>query len=169
MKVTVGDKVVYPAQGLCLIGPIVNKIVDERSVRFYQLILLNDEGGDLFVPVDKVQVIGIRLPLKKSEIPKLLDHLKRPVTPADTWKQRAANNRKLLASGSAFDLAEVVESLTELREKRSLSFGESKLLEKAKMLLISEICEVMRSTKEEAEQQIDEALKARKAEGQQKP
>jgi CarD family transcriptional regulator len=167
MKVTVGDKVVYPAQGLCLIGPIVNRIIDERTMTFYQLILLNDEGGDLFVPVDKVQEIGIRPPLKKSEIPKLLHHLKRPVTTADTWKQRAANNRKLLASGSAFDLAEVLESLTELKEKRSLSFGESKLLEKAKMLLVSEISEVIGSTKEEAGRQIDEALRARKSgEGQ---
>ena len=161
MRLTAGDKIVYPSQGPCLIGPIVERIIDDRPLMFYQLVVLN-EGGDLFVPVDKVKSVGIRLLLEKSEIPKLLDQLKKPAKAADSWRQRNLENLRLFASGSAFDLAEIVETLTELSETKSLSFGECNKLERAKRLLICEIAEVTGETKEQVEQQVDDALKARK-------
>jgi CarD family transcriptional regulator len=157
----VGNKVIYPSQGPCLIGALVKRIVDDKPMMFYQLLVLNNGGGRLFVPVDNVQTLGIRPMLKKSEIPKLLDRLKQPTQSADTWKQRAIDNQKLFATGSAFDLAEVVEALTELSETKALSIGEHRILERAKRLLVCEVSEVMAKTQEEAEQQIDKALKAR--------
>jgi CarD family transcriptional regulator len=160
---TSGNKVVYPSQGPCLIGPVIKIDVDGRPVRFYQLALLDDSGGELFVPVDKAQTIGIRPLLNKSDIPKLLGMLTKPASEARDWKQRANDNFKLLASGSAFDLAEVVKSLTRLGEKKALSFRESQTLEKARKLLVYEISEVMGETKSAAEEQIDQALNARKA------
>ncbi len=57
---TVGKKVVYPCQGPCLIAPAVERVVDGRLVRFYHLVVLDDRGGELFVPVDKAQAMGIR-------------------------------------------------------------------------------------------------------------
>jgi CarD family transcriptional regulator len=165
---TAGDKVVYPSQGPCLIGPIVERIVDDRPRRFYQLIIL-DKGGNLFVPVDKVKAAGIRLLLDKSEIPRLLDQLKKPVKAADNWKQRTLNDSRLFASGSAFDLAEIIETLTALGETKSLSIGERSRLDKAKRLLVCEIAEVTGGTMEEAETEIDNALKARKEEATRTP
>src|ERR1044072_4349213 len=161
MTLIVGNKVNYPSQGPCLIGAVVKRVINDRPMIFYQLLVLNNGGGNLFIPVDNVQTIGIRALLKKSEIPKLLDRLKQPTQLADTSRQRALDNQKLLASGSAFALAEVIEALTELREKKALSIGEHKVLEKAKRLLVCEISEVMGETEEEAEQQIEQALNAR--------
>jgi CarD family transcriptional regulator len=161
---TSGNKVVYPSQGPCLIGPVVNKVIDGRPISFYRLALLDDSGGELLVPVDKAQTIGIRPLLNRSDIPRVLDLLKEPSGVDKDWKQRADQNFKLLTSGSAFDLAEVVKSLTKLGEKKALSFRESRTLEKARKLLIGEISEVMGETKSAAEKQIDEALKARKSE-----
>ena len=164
MILTSGNKVIYPSQGPCLIGPVIKKVIDGRPVSFYQLALLDDSGGELLVPIDKVQTVGIRPLLNKSDIPKLLDLLKEPSGADKDWRQRAADNFKLLTSGSTFDLAEVVKSLTKLGRKRELSFHESQTLEKARKLLIGEISEVMGETKSAAEEQIDEALKARKSE-----
>jgi CarD family transcriptional regulator len=164
VKLNVGNKIVYPSQGPCLIGSIVKRIIEGKPLTFYQLVILDDQGGDLFIPVDKVEAVGIRLLIDKTEIPALLDHLKKPADPGVDWKQRTSNNLKLFASGSAFDLAEIVESLTELRETKSLSFGECKRLEKAKRLLACEISQVMETTIEEAEQLIDNALEARNGE-----
>jgi RNA polymerase-interacting CarD/CdnL/TRCF family regulator len=161
---TSGNKVVYPSQGPCLIGPVIKKVIDGRPISFYQLALLDDSGGELFVPVDKVQSIGIRPMLNRSDIPKLLDLLKEPSGADKGWRQRADDNFKLITSGSAVDLTEVVKSLTKLGGKRELSFRESRTLEKARKLLIGEISEVMGETKSVAEEQIDEALKARKNE-----
>jgi len=161
---TSGNKVVYPAQGPCLIGPLVKKVIDGKQISFYQLALLDDSGGELLVPVDKAQTIGIRPLLNRSDIPKVLGLLKEPPGADKEWQQRANDNFKLLTSGSAFDLAEVVKSLTRLSEKKALSFRESRTLEKARKLLIGEISEVMGETKSAAEKQIDEALKLRKSE-----
>ena len=164
MILTSGNKVIYPYQGPCLIGPVIKKVIDGNPISFYRLALLDDSGGELFVPVDKVQSIGIRPLLNRSDIPKLLDLLKEPSEADKDWKQRANDNFKLLTSGSAFDLAEIVKSLTKLGEKKALSFRESRTLEKARKLLIGEISEALGETKSAAEEQIDEALKARKSE-----
>jgi RNA polymerase-interacting CarD/CdnL/TRCF family regulator len=51
-----------------------------------------------------------------------------------------------------------------LGEKKALSFRESRTLEKARKLLIGEISEALGETKRAAEEQIDEALRARKSE-----
>src|SRR5689334_18169939 len=102
MRLTVGSKIVYPAQGPCLIGSLVQRVIGGEPQMFYQLIVLSEGGGSLFVPVDKVAAIGIRLLLEQSEIPRLLDQLMKPTKTADGWKQRTMNNLKLFASGSAF-------------------------------------------------------------------
>ena len=91
----------------------------------------------------------------------LLDQLKRPSTASSDRRQRVRDNLVLLNSGSAFDLAEIVESLTELIETKPLSFGERGTLEKAKRLLVYEISEVTGETKQEVEDQMDRALIAR--------
>jgi RNA polymerase-interacting CarD/CdnL/TRCF family regulator len=51
--------VIYPSQGPCLIGSVVQKMIAGSPVSFYQLALLDDSGGELFVPVDKAQASGL--------------------------------------------------------------------------------------------------------------
>ena len=165
MIMTIGNKVFYPFQGLCIIGPVVKRVMNGKAMRFYHLSVL-DDGGDLFVPVDKIATVGMRPLLKRSEIPELLNHLKlKPSSqprPGHHYSQRALLNAQLITSGSAFDLAEIVSSLTEFSAARSLSYGQKKTLDKAKRLLICEISEVTGETKEEVEAQIDQALKTQK-------
>ncbi len=69
---TVGSKVVYPCQGSCLIGTVVEKITLGNPKSFYRLVLLDDRGGELFVPVEKAGSMGIWLLMRKAELPKLL-------------------------------------------------------------------------------------------------
>lgn len=162
VALSIGSKVMYPSQGPCLIGAVVNKEVAGNPMSFYRLALLDDSGGELFVPVEKVEDVGLRPLLNRSEIPQLLEQLMKTRQVDNDWKQRARDNTKLLTSGSAFDLAEVVESLTELNEKKPLSFRENQVLERAKRLLVCEISEVLDLTKGAAEEQINQALKAPK-------
>jgi RNA polymerase-interacting CarD/CdnL/TRCF family regulator len=157
----VGNKVIYPCHGPCLISSIVKTVVDDTPMTFYQLVVLDNGGGKLLVPVDKVKTVGIRPLVKKAEIAKLLDQLKKPSTASADRKQRVRDNLKLLLSGSAFDLAEIVESLTELIETKALSLAERGTLDRAKRLLVCEISEVTGATKQEAEEQVDQALIAR--------
>lgn len=161
MLMAVGKKVVYPSQGPCRIDCLIEKVADGKPMLFYRLALLDDAGGELLVPAEKAQAIGIRLLLDRSEIPKLLHHLKNGAKAAANWKQRALDNLKLLTSGSAFDLAEIIGSLTDLREGKGLSPAETRTLEKARRLLVSEIAEVMGETRSSVEEQVDSALNSK--------
>ena len=159
---SVGKTIVYPYQGPCLIGAVVKKVVGGRPTSFYQLDRLDEIGGVLLVPVDKIGALKIRQLMTKSDIPKLLRRLKKPASTVMNWKQRAIDNLKLLASGSPLDLADVVESLTELNEAKTLSARDREMLDRARRILICEISEVMGETKSAAEQQVDQALNMRK-------
>lgn len=164
MILAIGNKVVYPSQGPCRIGHIVKRVVDGTLIKFYHLVILGGNGGELYVPVDKAQDIGVRLLLDRSEIPELLGQLQRTAGSPGSSRQQAIDNSKRFSSGSPFDLAITVESLTKLRETKALTIGQSQTLDKARRLLIWEISEVLEETKEEAEGQLDQALKAREEE-----
>jgi len=164
MTLTVGDKVVYPGRGPCLIDGVVQKVVCGTSASFYRLALLDNSSAELFVPVDKSGNVRMRALLARSEIPKLLSHLKRrdgitksPGT-AKNWRQRELDNLKLFSSGSIFELALMVESLTQLSGTKTLAPHERETLYRARKLLICEISEVMDESKKEAEERIDSVL-----------
>lgn len=164
MTLTVGNKVVYPGRGPCLIGGVVTKVVCGKSTSFYRLALLDDSRAEFFVPVDNFRDLHMRALLDRSEIPKLLGHLKTPAEatkvlgPAKNWRQREADNLKLLSSGSIFELAHMVESLTQLSSTKALARHERESLYRARKLLICEISEVMGESKTAAEAQIDSVL-----------
>ncbi len=157
MTLTVGDKIVYPSQGPCLISTVVQKTINDRKELFYKLTILN-KGGDLFIPVDKVKALGIRFLLKKTEIPPLFEQLRQPAGTVVEWKERKANDLKLVTSGSARDLVELIQSLTMLSKMKSLSYEGRKILDRAKSLLVCEIAEVLDKPTNEIEQWVDEAL-----------
>jgi RNA polymerase-interacting CarD/CdnL/TRCF family regulator len=162
VKLSVGKKVSYPCQGPCLVGSVVKRVVDDKLTEFHHLTLLSDGGGELLVPVDRAQARGIRELLDKTEIPKLLDRLKKPSRAAEKWNQRNRDNLILFNSGSAFDLAEIVESLSGLMETKRLQPSDRLTLERARKLLACEISEVMGETRGAAEEKIDQALEGRK-------
>jgi RNA polymerase-interacting CarD/CdnL/TRCF family regulator len=158
MMFMIGDKVVYPSRGPCLIGAVIKRTIAGERIRFYPLSFLDDSGDAVLVPVDKLGALPIRRLLGKSEIPKLLKHLESSMSAAKDWKQRAMDNAQLMASGSAFDLAEIVESLTEMNETKPLLPRDRQTLEKARKFLICEISEVMEESRDIAEEKIDRAL-----------
>jgi CarD family transcriptional regulator len=158
VKLNVGHKVVYPCQGLCQIGAVINKIVDGRPARFYRFILLDEKGGEVLVPLDRASSLGVRRLLDKSEIPEVFRQLKVRAAPDVNWKQRTESNAKLLASGSALDLAKVIQSLSSLTAGRALSPRDRQMLDRARRILISEIAEVTGVSREAAEEQVDNAL-----------
>lgn len=162
MNLTIGNRVVYPGQGPCRIDQVISKLVDGKTVRFYQLSVLGEGGAELFVPVNKAQLVGLRLLVSLKEVSGILKTLIEETKFADGWKERASDNVRLFKSGSAFDLALLLKSLTEMSARKSLSTGECKMLLKARSLLVREICEVTGDTGQHVEQRIDNALTARK-------
>ena len=63
-----------------------------------------------------------------------------------------------MRTGSIYDVADVLKSLTLLSRSKSLSFREKRMLDRAKFLIVSEISEVMRETAESIEGRVEKAL-----------
>lgn len=168
MTLTVGNKVVYPGRGPCLIGAVVQKVVCGTSASFYQLALLDGSKAELFVPIDNSHDLHMRSLLDRSKIPELLGHLKKrarvteDLGTAKNWRQRELDRLKLFSSGSLFDLADKVESLTQLSGTKTLSADERETLYRARKLLVCEISEVMEESKRAAEARIDSVLETPK-------
>jgi CarD family transcriptional regulator len=63
-----------------------------------------------------------------------------------------------MRTGSIYDMADVLKSLTFLSKSKSLSFREKRMLDRAKALIISEVSEVMREKALDIENKVDRAL-----------
>lgn len=164
MTLTIGEKVVYPGRGPCLVAAVVRKVVCGTEAKFYRLTLLDESRAELFVPVDHSRDLHTRALLERSAIPKLLGHLKAragaemDIGTAKNWRQRQLDDSKLITSGSIFDLADRVKLLTQLSATRALGVDERNMLYRARNLLACEIAEVMNESKHTAEARIDTAL-----------
>jgi CarD family transcriptional regulator, regulator of rRNA transcription len=163
MQFKVGSKVVYPSQGPCLIDALVTKVVAGQSSGFYRLTLLDGSGDAVLVASNKLKTTPIRGLITKSEIPKLLGHLENLPLASISWRQRGIDHARLLASGSAYDLAEIVGVLTELSEAKPLPSRDRQTLERAKKLLICEISEVTGETRTATEEKRDRVFNTKKS------
>lgn len=159
----IGNKVFHPSQGPCVIGAVVKKTVSGKPVRFYPIASLDDTASAVLIPFDKLAGLALRRLLAKSEIPTLLDRLNDSLPASKNWKQRVIDNARLFASGSAFDLAQIVQSLTERGAARELSWRDRQALEKARRFLICEISEVLDESRDAAKRQVDRALARKKS------
>jgi CarD family transcriptional regulator len=70
------------------------------------------------------------------------------------WKGRHKEHEELMKTGSLLDLAFVLKSLYFLNLTKPLSFREKKMMERAKVLLVSEISEVIDTPKNEVEERV---------------
>jgi RNA polymerase-interacting CarD/CdnL/TRCF family regulator len=157
MRLSVGSKVSYPYQGPCLIGAVVTKVIDGERTDFHHFIPLGQGGAELFVPFGHAPE-GVRRLLDESGIVAVLARLRQPAAAAVNGKQRSTDNLKLLASGSALDLAELIASLTTLRGLNRLTSNDGATLERARRMLVREIAEVTGAGEQAAEERIDAAL-----------
>lgn len=162
MTFSLGHKIVYPGQGPCRIGAVVKKVISGQVGSYYHLVSLAENSDAVFVPLNKIDDLGIRRLMTKSEVSRILRYLALPCEPRTNWKQREFVNLKGLSSRSAYDLARFIESLTELNERRPLAPRERQALDKARRLLICEISEVTGESKNVMEEYLDNALSVHK-------
>ena len=158
MTFEVGDKVIYPNHGLGIVERIEDKTILGTTCGFYHLrIVANDTT--VLVPVSNVDGVGLRRAISDSEVDRLFGLLgDGKIDNHQNWKGRFKDNSDKMRSGSIYDVADVLKSLTFLAKSKSLSFREKRMLDRAKFLVVSEVSEVMRETAPAIEAQVDRAL-----------
>ena len=154
----VGDKVIYPNHGLGIVHKIEDKTILGTTCGFYHLRIVANETMVL-VPVANVDGVGLRRAISDDEVERLFGLLgDGKIDNHQNWKGRFKDNSDKMRSGSIYEVADVLKSLTFLAKSKSLSFREKRMLDRAKFLIISEVSEVMRETALAIEGQVDRAL-----------
>jgi CarD family transcriptional regulator len=144
----IGDKAVYPGHGVGVIESIETKQISGRELMFYILRVL-DNGMTIMIPRDNAGAVGLRGVIRKLEIPKVIQILKDRDVEIDnqTWNRRYREYMEKINTGSIYEIAEVLRDLHLLRTEKELSFGERKILDMAKNLLVKELA-IVRNVKE---------------------
>jgi len=136
----VGDLAVYPAHGVGRIERIESQVISGSTQDFYVMRIL-ENGMIIMIPTRNVDSVGLREIIQKKEVPKLYSILKRRDVPIDnqTWNRRYREYMDKIKTGSVYEVAEVYRDLLMLKLEKELSFGERKMLDTAKNLLVKEI------------------------------
>lgn len=144
MHLTIGQKVAYPNQGVCLVEEVQERTVGSTSISGYSLRVLGD-NSTIFVPEENAESVGIRPLISSSLCRKLITRLGEDFEPVVVdWKTRSRDFTEKLRTGDVFKAAEVLKMLTFLSHEKKLSFREQTLMDKARFLIVSELSNACR-------------------------
>lgn len=155
----IGDKAVYPSQGVAEVLGIEQKEIFGNIQRFYVLRVLESENR-ILVPIDKSEQVGLRRIADKDEIGEVMQILKERDVHLDrqTWNRRYRGFMEKIRSGSLFEVAEVFRDLYRLKVMKPLSFGERRMLDTARGLIVQELSVAQAEDEARVEEQLDQLL-----------
>jgi len=155
----VGDKAVYPSQGVAEVLGIEQKEIFGNIQRFYVLRVLESDNR-ILVPIDKSDQVGLRRVAGKQEIGEVMQILREKEVQLDrqTWNRRYRGFMEKIRSGSLFEVAEVFRDLYRLKVMKPLSFGERRMLDTARGLIVQELSVAQAEDEANVEQQLDRLL-----------
>jgi CarD family transcriptional regulator len=155
-KFEVGDKAVYPAQGVAEIVGIDTKEIMGSSQTFYVLRVM-DSDKKIMIPVNNVDNVGLRQVITKEELEEVYDILRERNVDLNqqTWNRRYRAYVEKIQTGSCFEIAEVLRDLNLLKFEKTLSFGERKMIDTARRLLVQELAVAKGTTEDAITQEIE--------------
>ena len=158
MSFKVGQKVVYPNHGVSVVEKIEpTKIADTEEV-FYHLRLFSNDSK-VMVPEDNLDLVGLRALNPPKAIKELFSTLQDgQVDTYKDWKGRYKQNLDKMKTGDLEEVAKVLKNLRLVSTKKSLSFREKKMYERAKYFIVSEVAHVQKIEEEKAEKKVEKAL-----------
>jgi len=136
----VGEKVVYPAHGVGEIEAIRTNAISGSEKKFYMLRIL-ETGMKIMIPIDNVDSVGLRKVIDRAMVTKVYKILreKKVETDQQTWNRRYREYTEKIKTGSVLQIATVLRDLFVLKGGKELSFGERKMLDTARNLLVKEL------------------------------
>src|SRR5271156_5136322 len=136
-----GEKVVYPAHGVAVIEDIQMRVISGTERRFYMLRILGTEKMTIMIPTENVESVGLRRVIGKDMVEKIYRILRQRKVEVDTqtWNRRYREYTEKIKTGSPLEIAKVLRDLLVLKGDKELSFGERKMLDTARSLLVKEL------------------------------
>lgn len=160
LKLDVGDKVVHPKHGLGEILAIEHREIGGAKGEFF-IIRILDNGMRSIVPKTSAQAAGLRPVMSNKEADKVMETMKAREVAVDLqpWSRRFRAYSEMIKSGSPHEVAKVLRDMYRLKFDKELSFGERRLLDQAKSLLMKELAAAKQMTEPELQAKVDEMFR----------
>jgi CarD family transcriptional regulator len=152
----VGDKAYYPVHGVAEVVALDMRDIGGQKTSVYVLKIM-ESGLKIIVPKTNADTVGLRNLIDNEEVEEVFAILKSKEVARDsqTWNRRHREYMEKIKTGSAFEIAEVLRDLCLLRSSKDLSFGEKRMLETARGLLVKEIALSQDSSEQEVNREIE--------------
>lgn len=137
----IGEMAVYPAQGVGKIEAIETREFSGERHDFYVLRIV-DSDMTIMVPVGNASHVGLRNLIHKDRVASiygLLEEKHGGNGLLASWSRRQREYNEKIRSGDLFEVAAVLRELYQLKESKELSYGEKKVLDLTRKLLVKEL------------------------------
>ncbi len=154
-KFKVGELIVYPTKG---VGKIVG--IERLGEEDFYIIELLEKDIQIKIPVERAGAMGVRRPVSPEKVKKVLSMLKnyRVSKVRNNWNKRQKIYREKLRTGKIEDTAEVFAELYYSSQRKQLSFGEKKLMEQVRSILLQELAVSSGSSVENIEEEFEKII-----------
>lgn len=153
-----GDRVVYPNQGVCAVVGFKDMEVGGTKLQFVT-VRREEDGALVHVARNKVPAIGLRRVASGEQMEGVFHYLAAQFDdPELDWKVRHRDNADRLIAGGVLGVAEVVKGLHSLSRIRPLPTKEREQYDNARHLLVHEIAVSLAVPPVLAEDYVDYAL-----------
>lgn len=152
----IGDKAYYPVHGVAEVVALEQRDIGGMPTDVYILRVL-ETGLTIMVPTSNADAVGLRAIISDADVTEVYSILKSGDVTGDsqTWNRRYREYMEKIKTGSAFEIAEVLRDLCVLRGSKDLSFGERRMLEQARGLLVKEIALAKGTSEQDVDREID--------------
>lgn len=156
----VGQLAVYPAHGVGVIESVEEREVGGAHQDFYIMRIFDNEMI-IMIPTSNAEIVGLRPVIGPRQVSKVFAILKQRdvVIESQTWNRRYRDYMRKIKTGSVFEVAQVLRDLFLLKSGKELSFGERKMMDTARSLLIKELSVARKATEETIAAEVDKLFK----------
>jgi CarD family transcriptional regulator len=151
----VGDKAVHPAHGVGEVTAIEQREIGGTRATFYILRIL-DNAMKVMVPMSAATQVGLRSIMSEKEAANILSTMRAREVAVDVqpWSRRFRVYTEMIKSGAPVEIAKVLRDMNRLKFDKDLSFGERRLLDQARSLLLKELALAKKKTEAEMSEEI---------------
>lgn len=151
-----GDMAVYPAHGVGVIEAIRTQTIGGVDQKFYVMKILGNDMT-IMIPTLNSSNVGLRAIISSEEVQQVINILleRNVKISAQTWNRRYRDYMEKIKTGSVFEVAAVLRDLYLLSDDKELSYGERKMMDTAKALLVKEISLARNEDEQAVTQQVE--------------
>ncbi len=137
----VGEMAVYPAHGVGVIQSIEHRAVGETEQQSFYVMKILNNNMVIMIPTATSNNVGLRSIISSNQVGDVFNILEEKDVEivSQTWNRRYREYMEKIKTGSLFEVAAVLRDLYLLQEDKDLSYGERKMMDTAKGLLVKEL------------------------------